>query len=242
MKLKININCDLGEGLNIAPQIMPLIDAANIACGGHAGDNDTITNCIQLAQKHKVLIGLHPGYPDRENFGRKSMEMTTLDLWDLLAEQISNFMRIAQELKAEIHHIKLHGALYHDVAESDGLSRIFISVLKNYTKEWVIFCPPGSPLEEIGKHAGYPVWGEGFLDRNYDDEGKLLSRIEPSAMITDSILVWQHATHILNTGKVKTISGLPFPLKVDTFCVHGDNPNALEILTYLREQIDNGKV
>jgi len=170
------------------------------------------------------------------------MEMTTLDLWDLLAEQISNFMRIAQELNAEIHHIKLHGALYHYVAESDGLSRIFISVLKNYTNDWVILCPPGSPLEEIGKHAGYPVWGEGFLDRNYDDEGKLLSRMEPSAMITDSILVWQHATHILNTGKVKTISGLPFPLKVDTFCVHGDNPNVLEILTYLREQIDNGKV
>lgn len=242
MKKTININCDLGEGLNLAPQLMPLIGAANIACGGHAGDHETIASCIQLAKENKVLIGLHPGYPDRENFGRKTMEMSTLDLWDTLAAQISNFIRIAQNLKAEIHHIKLHGALYHDVAYDEGLSRIFISVLKNYSSDWVIFCPPGSVLAETGERAGYTIWGEGFLDRNYDDQGKLLSRIEASALITDPELAWIHAEHIFRTGKVITVSGIEVPLKVDTFCVHGDNPKAIEILTYLRNQLENGQV
>jgi len=242
MNQLFNINCDLGEGLNLAPQIMPFIGAANIACGGHAGNNETMADCIQLAQEHKVLIGLHPGYPDRENFGRKTIEMSTLDLWDTLAAQISNFMRIAQELKANIHHIKLHGALYHDVAYDEGLSRIFISVIKNYSNDWVIFCPPESTLASTGKHAGYSVWGEGFLDRNYHDNGKLLSRIEPSALITDPKLAFLHAQHILNTGKVRTISGLELPLNVDTLCIHGDNPKALEILTYLRDQYEDGQV
>ncbi len=242
MNLPFNINCDLGEGLNVAPQIMPLIGAANIACGGHAGDNDTIAHCVQLARDHGVLIGLHPGYPDRENFGRKTIEMSTLDLWDTLAAQISNFMRIAQELNAHIHHIKLHGALYHDIAYDEGLSRILISVIKNYSEDWVIFCPPDSELAATGKHAGYPIWGEGFLDRNYHDNGKLLSRIEPSALITDPKLAFLHAQHIINSGKVKTISGMELPLKVETLCVHGDNPKVLEILTYLRDQFEDGQV
>lgn len=242
MKKNININCDLGEGLNLAPQLMPLIGAANIACGGHAGDNETIASCIQLAQENNVLIGLHPGYPDRANFGRKTMEMTTLDLWDTLAAQISNFMRIAQKLKAEIHHIKLHGALYHDVAYDEGLARIFISVLKNYSNDWVIFCPPGSVLAETGERSGYPIWTEGFLDRNYDDHGKLLSRLEASALITDPELAWIHAEHIFRTGNVKTVSGMEVPLKVDTFCVHGDNPKAIEILSYLRKKFEDGKI
>lgn len=242
MKKPFNINCDLGEGLNVAPQLMPLIGAANIACGGHAGDHDTIANCIRLAQENKVLIGLHPGYPDRENFGRKTMAMTTLDLWDMIAAQISTFMQIAQKLKADIHHIKLHGALYHDVAYDPGLARIFISVLKNYTDSWVVFCPPESVLAETAAHSNYPVWAEGFLDRNYDDTGKLVSRLETGAILTDPEKVWQHAAHILKTGKVKTISGQELPLKVDTLCVHGDNPNAIKILTYIQEQFQNGSI
>jgi len=242
MKTPININCDLGEGLQVASQIMPLIGAANIACGGHAGDKETIASCIQLAQENQVLIGMHPGYPDRENFGRKTMEMTTLDIWDMLAAQISTFMQIAQKLKADIHHIKLHGALYHDVAYNEGLSRIFISVLKNYSDDWVIFCPPESLLAETAAHSNYPVWREGFLDRNYNDDGKLLSRLEASALITDPELVWKHTDHILKTGKVKTVSGLEIPLKVDTFCIHGDHPKAVEILTYIREQYQDGKI
>lgn len=221
---------------------MPLIGAANIACGGHAGDNETIASCIQLAKEHQVLIGLHPGYPDRENFGRSTMKMTTLDLWDTLAAQISNFIRIAQELEADIHHIKLHGALYHDVSYDEGLSRIFISVIKNYSNDWVIFCPPGSVLAETAERSGYPVWAEGFLDRNYDDQGRILSRLEASALITDPKLAWEHAAHILKTGKVITVSDLELPLKVDTLCVHGDNPKALEILTYFHEQNDHGKI
>ncbi len=236
MKTSININCDLGEGLDVAPQIMPLIGAANIACGGHAGDNETMASCIRIAQAHNVLIGMHPGYPDRENFGRRTMKMTTLDIWDMLAAQISTFMQIAQKLEAEIHHIKLHGALYHDVAYDEGLSRIFISVLKNYSDDWVIFCPPESVLAETATHSGYTVWNEGFLDRNYGDDGKLLSRLEASALITDPELAWKHADHILKTGKVKTVSGLEWPLKVDTLCIHGDNPKAIEILTYFQEQ------
>ncbi len=242
MKLPFNINCDLGEGFNIAPEIMPLIGAANIACGGHAGDNETMTNCIQLAKKHGVLIGLHPGYPDRENFGRKTMDISTLDLWDTLAAQISNFMRIAQGLKANIHHIKLHGALYHDIAYDEGLSRIFISVIKNYSKEWVIFCPPDSTLAITGKHAGYTIWGEGFLDRNYHDNGQLLSRIEPSALITDPTLAFKNVQQIIQTGSIKTISGMKLPLKIDTLCIHGDNPKVLEILNYLREQYEDGQI
>ena len=242
MKNIVNINCDLGEGLNLAPQLMPLIDAANIACGGHAGDNETIASCIQLAQENEVLIGLHPGYPDRENFGRKTMEMSTLDLWDTLAAQISNFIRIAQEYNAKIHHIKLHGALYHDVAYDEGLSRIFISVIKNYSSDWVIFCSPGSVLAEAGARAGYTIWSEGFLDRNYTDDGKLLSRLEACALITDPESAWQHTAHIFRNEKVVSVSGIEVPLKVDTFCVHGDNPKAIEILNHLRKQMEDGKI
>ena len=235
----ININADLGEENNIETEIMPLISAANIACGGHAGNPDLIASCIRLAQQHDVKIGIHPSYPDREHFGRKSMEMTSLDIWDMLAAQISTFISIAQREKAEIHHLKLHGALYHDVANDEGLARILLSVIKNYSTDWIIFGPPNSALSSVCADVNQHFWTEAFLDRNYLPDGQLVPRSQDNSIISDPASVWLHLKNMWENKKIKTTDGTEISIQADTFCIHGDHPNSVAILKYIHQQFAN---
>ena len=230
------INCDVGEGLDNEAEIMPYIQACNIACGAHAGNLDSMRNVVDMAIKNKVKIGAHPSYPDKENFGRKSIIMKKKSLQNSIKEQVNLLKRITHEKGAIMHHIKAHGALYNDIASNEELALVFIEAIQTYKEDIKIYVPYNSAVENMAIKYGFSVIHEAFADRNYNDDLSLLSRKEKNALITDPNGVLLHVLEMMNDGKVTTISGKRIPIKACTFCVHSDTKNALEILKKLNQK------
>jgi UPF0271 protein len=230
------INCDVGEGLNNEADIMLHIQACNIACGGHAGDIASMKNVVDLAIKNRVKIGAHPSYPDKENFGRKSMIMKKKSLQNSIKEQVNTLKRITIEKGAIMHHIKPHGALYNDIASNEELALVYIEAIQPYREGIKIYVPYNSAVENIAIKYGFSIIQEAFADRNYNDDLSLLSRKEKNALITDPNKVLQHVFEMLNDEKVTTISGNKISINAQTFCVHSDTKNALKILKRLNQK------
>ena len=235
----IDINCDVGEGIGNELALMPMISSCSIACGGHAGDDSTIKETIRLALLHRVHIGAHPSYPDRENFGRKVMDIPLDELQQSLEDQIN---RVSLELRksvATMNHVKAHGALYNKAAIDAKTAQCLISAVKNTTTSIWLYAPYGSVLAEMALKQDLRVRFEAFIDRNYNADLTLVSRDKPDAVITNSKEVLKHLLKIITKHKVKTIDGKSVDIKAKTFCVHGDNPNALRILKYLNKKLPN---
>jgi len=237
-----NINCDLGEEKNVESSIMPLIQSANIACGAHAGNDQLIAQCIELAEKHRVKIGIHPSYPDRINFGREVLDISLEELCNSLMNQIDNFVTIASSKNAKIHHLKLHGALYNQVAQDVTLANVIADFLDDYPKEWIVFCPPNSVFESILKNKERLVWREAFLDRAYNNDGSLVSRKIDGAVLHSKEKVFNQFKSLVNKRSVKTISGESLKLLAETFCIHGDHENSINILNHIKDQYQNGQL
>ncbi|MHB1146041.1 MAG: 5-oxoprolinase subunit PxpA [Lutibacter sp.] len=230
---KIDINCDLGEGLNNEDVLMQYIQSCNIACGGHAGDIKQMQNIVALAIKYKVKIGAHPSYPDTENFGRKTMVMEHDEFKKSIQNQINLLLKIVKEKGVALHHIKPHGALYNDLAKSDDLSLEFLDAIIPYQNEVKLYVPYNSAIEKNAIKKGFSIIYEAFADRNYNDDLSLVSRREKEALITNPKLILQNVLEMVNTQKVTTISGKKVSIKATTFCVHSDTENAIEIVRAL---------
>ncbi|MDO9276081.1 MAG: 5-oxoprolinase subunit PxpA [Lutibacter sp.] len=230
---KIDINCDVGEGLNNEDVFMHYIQSCNIACGGHAGDKKQMQNIVALAIKYKVKIGAHPSYPDTENFGRKTMVMEPDELKKSIQNQTNLLLKIVKEQGAALHHIKPHGALYNDLAKSDDLSLEFLDAIMPYKNEVKLYVPYNSAIEKNAIKKGFSIIYEAFADRNYNDDLSLVSRREKEALITNPKLILQNVIEMVNTQKVTTISGKKVSIKATTFCVHSDTENAVEIVRAL---------
>ena len=228
----IHINCDLGEELYNEDLLMPFISACNIACGGHAGNKEIIENTIDLAIQHQVQIGAHPSFPDRENFGRKVLQIEDNELLDSLVNQISVVLEIANKKNTELHHIKAHGALYNLAAKDQRTAEILIEAIKRTSPNAVIFVPPKSIIANLAIKEGFNISFEVFCDRNYNDDFSLVNRKEASAVFHDPADVLQHVNR-LHTGELLTRNGIILPIQSDTFCVHGDTNNAVAILEML---------
>lgn len=228
----IHINCDLGEELYNEDLLMPFISACNIACGGHAGNKEIIENTIDLAIQHQVQIGAHPSFPDRENFGRKILQMDNQELLDSLLHQISVVLEIANKKNTELHHIKAHGALYNLAAKDQRTAEIVIEAIKRTSPNAVIFVPPKSIIADLAIKEGFNISFEVFCDRNYNDDFSLVNRKEASAVFHDPADVLKHVNR-LHTGELLTRNGIILPIQSDTFCVHGDTNNAVAILEML---------
>ncbi len=241
-KFPYNINCDLGEEKNVEQQIMPLIQSANIACGAHAGNNSIITECIQLAKQNNVLIGIHPSYPDRENFGRIVMEISTENLLFSIKDQIDNFVAIAESEAVEIHHLKFHGALYNQLAKDQFLANKVAELLNIYPAHWIIYCPAKSKLETAVKSQGRKVWTEAFLDRTYNSDGSLVSRKKAGAVLESKEQVFEQFKNLVKNQTILSISGEELQIKAKTFCIHGDHNNSVEILKFINEQFIDGNL
>jgi UPF0271 protein len=226
----IHINCDMGEGLGNEHLFMPYISACNIACGGHAGDAETIHRVVSLAKKYGVRIGAHPSYPDRENFGRISMEVSKENLLETIQKQISLIENVCKSLDVEIQHIKPHGALYNDISKEPALANYFLNAIEPYKKRYKLYVPDKSIVEKEALRRPFNLVYEAFADRNYHDDLTLVSRKEKGAVLTNIDQITQHIQRINNQGKVRTISGKEIPIKADTFCVHSDTENAVEIV------------
>lgn len=234
---EIDINCDVGEGVGNEAGLFPLISSCNLSCGAHAGDPETMDKVISLAEEHNVLIGAHPSYPDRENFGRVSMPMTAEELKKSIVGQIQ--LLEARVIKAglELHHIKAHGALYNDVSKNKELALIFLDCITPYKNSCKVYAPFGSEVAKEAIKLGFTIVFEAFGDRNYNPDLSLVSRTEPDALILEPEHVLNHVISMVKNGKVTSVNGTIVPIKASTICIHGDTPSALQILMYLSNQL-----
>ncbi len=238
----IDINCDVGEGVNNEPQLFPFISSCNIACGGHTGDSKSMTKTVRLAIKHKVKIGAHPSYPDKKNFGRKTMNISDNRLKTSIKEQISLLIDICNQEKTAVTHIKPHGALYNDVARDRSLAELFLDAISEYKTDLELFVPYGALIQRLAKMNGFRTKIEAFADRNYNSDLSLVSRSEPHALIEKPSEVLNHLMRIVRTKKVLTISKEFKPLNADTYCIHGDTSGALQILMYISEELPKHQI
>ena len=235
----IDINCDVGEGLNNEAELLPFISSCNIACGGHAGDEASMLEVVLLAKKHKVKVGAHPSYPDKENFGRVSIPISEEDLVESIQKQLKNFITVVQQENVDLHHIKPHGALYNDSAKDRGLARTFLKAIAPYKASSLLYVPFASVIAAEALKQGFRINYEAFADRNYNNDRSLVSRKLPKALLNTPKEVLQHVLLIAKENKLKTIDGSIVTLKADTFCVHSDTPAALEIIRCLYQELPN---
>jgi 5-oxoprolinase (ATP-hydrolysing) subunit A len=229
-----DINCDLGEGIGNDHLIMPHISSANIACGGHAGNDATMRETVRLAIAHGVQIGAHPSYPDPENFGRISMAIAPEELRRSIAGQIGSLLQITREMGGSLVHVKPHGALYNDASRDRQISGIIADAILEADPALVLVGLSGSVMLAVAAERGLKTAAEVFADRNYTDDGFLVPRSEPDALITGIRESVEHVARMVGQGMVRTRSGRIIPIRADTVCIHGDNPQAAELAKALR--------
>lgn len=230
---QIDINCDVGEGIDNEHLLMPYISSCNIACGAHAGDLQTIDKVIGLAKKHQVKIGAHPSFPDKENFGRKIMNISNSALQKSVETQIQLVIQRAALQKIKIHHIKPHGALYNLAAKDSTIATIVLNAIENVIKEVSLYAPYNSVIAKEAEKRNMKVKYEAFIDRSYNEDASLVSRTLPNAIIEDKEVAFQQLVKIFKEEKVSTVQGKEILLKATTFCVHGDHKEAVGLLKYL---------
>ncbi len=235
----LNINCDLGEGLNNEHLIMPLINSCNIASGGHAGNTESMIECVEISIRCNVEIGAHPSYPDRLNFGRKKMEISKPELSYSIITQIESLETIASSYGKKLHHIKAHGALYNEMISDIDLADFYLDTIKEYKSKYSIYIPYKSEIEKLASKRGFDIIYEVFGDRNYNDNLSLVSREKENALINDPKEVINHLTSIIESNAVKTISGDTREIKFDTICIHSDTNNSIQILKEINKVFKN---
>ena len=231
--MKIDLNCDMGENIGNDEDIMPYITSANIACGFHAGDTDTMRETIRLAKRFGVAVGAHPSWKDREGFGRNEMSLPPDEVEALILEQVKVLIRIAKSEGVELHHVKPHGALYNQAAKDRALANVIARAVKRFSVDLVLVGLAGSGLIEAGVEVGLRVANEGFPDRNYNSDGTLVSRKESYAIIMSPDEVVNHAMELIQNG----ILFGEKQVNVDTLCLHGDHPHAAENAKLLYEKL-----
>ncbi|WKD85914.1 hypothetical protein KCTC32516_01263 [Polaribacter huanghezhanensis] len=226
----IDFNCDVGEGVENEHLLMSYISSCNIACGGHFGDEKSIDETIQLAIENKVKIGAHPSFPDKKNFGRKIMNISDEDLKKSIVFQLDLFQKCLEKKNEKLHHIKAHGALYHLIAKDKKAATVFVNTIKKYVEKAYLYVPYNSEIEKVAIENNINIKYEAFADRNYKNDLSLVSRTESNAVISNPTKVYEHVLNMIQNDRVKTVSNSLIKIKADTFCIHGDNQNALEIL------------
>lgn len=233
----IDINVDVGEGVNNESQLMPYISSCNIACGGHAGDLKAMRTVVNLAKKHHVKVGAHPSFPDKNNFGRQIIKMSHKELVSSLRRQIFSLIKILNEERVILHHVKPHGALYNLATKDVSTALIIIEVMKSLPTETKLYVPYNSVIAKLAIKENIPIVYEAFADRNYNDDLTLVSREEENAIISDSDEMFNHVYRMIKHQKVKTVNGVEVKIKPDTFCVHGDNSKAVDLIKNLKEKL-----
>lgn len=232
----IDINADVGEGIGNEEFLIPLISSCNIACGGHAGDEETMRSTVNLAHKSRVKIGAHPSFPDKKNFGRIHLDMTETALLNSLKSQLQLLISILEEQKLNLHHVKPHGALYNLAATEEKTGLAIIKLMKSLDSSVKLYVPYGSKLAQLAVDAEIDIVLEAFADRNYNKDLTLVSRKYQNAVITDPLDVLDHSLSIVKENLVYCSGGSLKSIKASTLCVHGDNENSLEILRYLHSE------
>ena len=237
----IDLNADLGEGYPFDEQLFQLISSANIACGGHAGDEKTIRASLRQCESLAVAAGAHPSYPDKLNFGRKSMQLDRRELQNSLRIQLDLFYEIASEEKIKPHHVKLHGALYNDCFDHEELTLQVLEVLNEYEVDF-IYGPSNSKFNQMALSRGFQVIHEVFADRAYLSSGKLAPRSMEGAVLKEIDSMSQQLRSMLLQQELKSMEGETISLKADTVCLHGDNDHAIQFAKMIRRLLQDWKI
>ncbi|HEV8512503.1 MAG TPA: 5-oxoprolinase subunit PxpA [Cyclobacteriaceae bacterium] len=241
-ELKIDINCDMAEGVGNEKELMPFISSANIACGYHAGNEDLMKSTIDLCLKYNVAIGAHPSFPDRENFGRTNMNLPLEELNKLVSDQIHLLNKIAKEHGAKLHHVKPHGALYNMAAKDSVLANCIARAIKDADENLILYGLSQSAMIDEAKKIQIKTANEVFADRTYQLDGSLTPRTQSSALITDEQDAILQAVRFVSENKVKTVKGIDIDLKADTICLHGDGAHAVEFARLIYSRFGKEKI
>jgi len=238
--MEININCDLGESSKLHstendPLLLAIVNSANIACGYHAGDKATMAKTIDVSKKNNVSIGAHPSFNDPENFGRKRLDLPAKEIKKLIIDQINILTRIANDKEIKVTHVKPHGALNNMACENYDLAKIISESIIEANKDLIFLVPTGSQMEKAGKKLNLKVAAEIFADRNYEDDGNLVSRKKDNALITDPEIAKKHVIKMVETQALNCYSGKQIPCDIDSICVHGDGKSAVSTAKEIKE-------
>ena len=234
MSLAIDINADLGEGAGHEDELLQLVTSANIACGLHAGDDETMRATLLAAKRRGVSVGAHPSFNDRENFGRREISISSKELIAIVAYQLGAFAAMAESLGMRPQHMKPHGALYNMAARDEQIADAIVQAVLGFDPELIVFAPPTSALSRAAEASELRVAREVFADRNYLRDGSLVPRDHPEALLHDPEQAANRVFRMLREDKVQAIDGSDVDVHAETVCVHGDTPGAVSFARELR--------
>ena len=238
--MEININCDLGESSKFCstkndPLLLKIVNSANIACGYHAGDKPTMEKTIKVSKENSVSVGAHPSFNDPENFGRKRLNLSSSEISRLIVDQINILSNIASLSGIKVTHVKPHGALNNMACEDYELAKTISESIIQVNKDLIFLVPTGSQMEKAGKKLGMKIAAEIFADRNYEDNGNLVSRSKDNAIITDPEIAKKHVIKMVENQALNCYSGKQIPCEIDSICVHGDGKSAVSTAKEIKE-------
>ena len=242
MTMEININCDLGEkskhhSNKYDPDLLEIVNSANVACGYHAGDEETMNQVIKISKKNGVSIGAHPSFNDPENFGRERINLNSSEIAKLIMDQYEILQKIAVNHGENVSHIKPHGALNNMACEDIELATTLAKTIKGISKDLIYLVPTGSKMEKAAKKLDMKIACEIFADRNYEDDGNLVSRKKSHALITDPEEAKKHVLKMVKTQSLNCHSGKQIPCEIDSVCIHGDNLSSLATAKSIKKNL-----
>ncbi len=245
--MRVDINSDLGESfgnykIGNDAEVMKYISSANIACGFHAGDPLVIEKTIKLALKNKVAIGAHPGYPDLQGFGRRSMKLSTEEIRSSVFYQVGALKSMTEALGGKLQHVKAHGALYNDASVNEEIAKAIAEAVLLIDPDLIFMGLAKSKMTDVAHKMGLKTASEVFADRAYTKSGTLVSRSLPGSVIHDSLRCNDRVLKMIKEKKVIEIEGSEVDINAESICIHGDNPSALEMAKSLREHLENNKI
>ena len=236
-ELRIDLNCDMGEGCGSDAELMPFISSANIACGYHAGDADTMKRTIDLALENGVAIGAHPGYADRENFGRTNMNLATREVYDIVTDQVVALNEIVVQSGGRLSHVKPHGAMYNQAARDAELAMAIAEAVRNFDDSLTLFGLANSFSISTAASLGLRTANEVFADRTYQTDGSLTPRSETNALIADEATAVEQVLDMIKYGRVRSTEAIMIPIVADTVCIHGDGEHAVNFARAINSEL-----
>ena len=234
----VDLNADLGEGAGHDDDLLELVTSANIACGFHAGDADTMRHSIEAARAGDVAVGAHPSLFDRENFGRKELPVKPDEIFDAVVYQLGVFQAIANAAGVQPNHVKPHGALYNMAVRDEQLADAIARATASVDCKLILFAPQNTALSRAGEKNGLKIAREVFADRNYLSNGQLVPRTRADALLHDPMEAAPRVLRMLREGKVRSVDGVDVEVRAETICLHGDNPEAVEFARALRAHLE----
>ena len=240
--MEININCDLGEkskhhSNKYDPDLLEIVNSANVACGFHAGDDDSMNQVVKISKNNGVSIGAHPSFNDPENFGRLRMKLSSNEIRKLIIDQYEILQKIADGHSEIVSHVKPHGALNNMACEDINLATILAKTINEISKDLIYLVPTGSKMEIAAKKLNMKIACEIFADRNYEDDGNLVSRKKSHALITDPEEAKKHVLSMVKNQSLNCHSGKQIPCEIDSVCIHGDNESSLATAISIKDNL-----